>query len=382
MCRGGWGVSAITRIGGNAEGMARYRAGETLADDVRVRIAGREWGGDELLDYVFHHGALPGRLGSAAVEQLRSALKVPRGIPWAAAIFPIHGEIAALQFLFVLEGGYSPPALRGLKVGNFGAERREDTAALAAEAAAIRFGTPDAAETLQAKRETLHRIAEFIGRPARDWLAAHGDPTDALFVAYGRPIRSASAASQFTTDWSLVKRKAAARSWTRLTGVTAGDGSIPSVMRLRTGGPPLGERRLLVRVETDAGIEVYDFSDLAYLPSQWVEPLCAAFGRLAGPGGEWRAKDIVLAGSGILRRLARELPATNPGLTAIGRHHQRDMGTVAQTRPSRARQVRARRSISRNRCSRRRGGSAPPTRHCQAGRPPPRCQTLGGGRPN
>ena len=310
-------VSAITRIGGNAERMARYRAGETPADDVRVRIAGREWSGDELLDYVFHHGALPGRLGSAAVEQLRSALKVPRGIPWAAAIFPIQGESAALQFLFVLEGGYSPLALRGLKVGDFGTERREDTAALAAEAAAIRFGTPDAAETLQAKRETLHRIAEFIGRPARDWLAAHGDPTDALFVAYGRPIRSASAASQFTTDWSQVNRQVAARSWTRLTGVTAGDGSIPSVMRLRAGGPPLGERRLLVRVETDAGIEVYDFSDLAYLPSQWVEPLCAAFGRLAGPGGEWRAKDIVLAGSGILRRLARELPATNPGLTAI-----------------------------------------------------------------
>ena len=61
----------------------------------------------------------------------------------------------------------------------------------------------------------------------------------------------------------------------------------------------------------------YDFSELAYLPSQWVEALCAAFRRLTGPGGAWQAKDVALAGSGILRRLARDLRATNSGLTAI-----------------------------------------------------------------
>ena len=88
-------------------------------------------------------------------------------------------------------------------------------------------------------------------------------------------------------------------------------------MRLRTGGLPVGEIRILVRAETDAGIVDYDFSELSYLSSQWVEALCAAFRRLTGPGGAWQAKDVALAGSGILRRLARELPATSSGLTTV-----------------------------------------------------------------
>ena len=95
----------ITRIGGNAERVARYRAGEKTMDEGRVRIAGRGWGFDELADYLFRHGVLPGKLKGTNLEQLRGALKVPRNHAWKAALFPIVGEIAALQFLFVLEGG-------------------------------------------------------------------------------------------------------------------------------------------------------------------------------------------------------------------------------------------------------------------------------------
>ena len=198
-----------------------------------------------------------------------------------------------------------------MKVGAFGAERHEDPEALADEATAIRLGTTGAAETLQAKREILHRIAEFVGRPARDWLTAHGRPTDALFVAYARE------AGQFTTDWSKRERAMAALSWTRLTGIKAADDAFPSLTRLRTAGLPVGEIRIHVRAETDAGIVDYDFSELAYLPAQWVEALCAAFRRLTGPGGEWKATDVALTGSGVLRRLARDLPATNTDLTTI-----------------------------------------------------------------
>ena len=165
----------------------------------------------------FHHGVVPGSMSHIARRRLRGALKIPPRSRWKAALFPIAGEIAALQFLFVLEGGYNPPSLQGMKVGAFGAERHEDPAALAAEAAAIRLGTPGAAETLQAKRETLHRIAEFAGRPARDWLAARGHPTDALFVAYNHTSNSAPA-RQFTTNWSAPQRTFALISWSRLTG--------------------------------------------------------------------------------------------------------------------------------------------------------------------
>ena len=301
----------ITRIGGNAERVARYRAGEKTMDEVRVRIARRERSYDELLDYVFCHGGLPDRLWGELPEQLRGALKMPPGVQWKAALFPLPREIAALQFLFVLEGGYSPLSLRGMKVGAFGAERHEDPAALAAECAAIRLGTPGAAETLQAKRELLHRIAEFVGRPARDWLAAHGRPTDGLFVAYARGV------GQFTTDWSATKQTVAARSWVRLTGIKPQDGAFPSLRRLRTGGLPVGEIGTLVRADTDAGIVDYDFGDLAYLPAQWVGALCAAFERLTKPGGKWHAADVALAGSGVLRRIARDLPAASPGLTTI-----------------------------------------------------------------
>ena len=308
--------SLITRIGGNAEKRARYLAGETPTDEVRVWIAGREWPSGEVLDYVFHHGVEPGSMSHIARRRLRGALKMPPRSRWKAALFPIAGEIAALQFLFVLEGGYNPPSLQGMKVGAFGAERHEDPAALAAEAAAIRLGTPGAAETLQAKRERLHRIAEFIGRPARDWLAARGHPTGALFVAYSHASKSAPA-RQFTTNWSAPERAFAFKSWSSLTGIRADDGSVPSIVRLRSDGPPVGEIRVPVRGEADDDVRDRDFSDLAYLPSQWIEPLCGAFGRLAGPGGEWRAKDVVLAGSGVLRRVARELPLANPGLTTI-----------------------------------------------------------------
>ena len=205
--------STITRIGGHAERVARYRAGEKTMDEGRVWIAGREWGFEELAAYLFRHGVLPGQLNGIRPEQLRGALKVPRNHAWKAALFPISGEIAALQFLFVLEGGYSPASLRDMRVGVFGTERHEDPAALAAEAAALRLGTTGAAETPQAKRELLHRIAEFVGRPARDWLTAHGRPTDALFVGYARK------AGQFTTDWSPRAQFNAAKSWTSLTGI-------------------------------------------------------------------------------------------------------------------------------------------------------------------
>ena len=308
-----WLVSelTITRIGGNAERVARYRAGENTMDEGRVRIKGRAWGFEGLADYLFRHGVLPGQLTSIAQEQLHGVLQVPRNHAWKAALFPIVGEIAALQFLFVLEAGYSPLSLQGLKVGAFGAECQEDPEALTAEAAAVRLGRPGAAEARQAMRQLLHRIAEFVGRPARDWLAARGRPTDALFVAY------ATGAGRFTTDWSKFNPAVAAASWVRLTGIKAQDGAFPSLARLRTGGLPGDETRILVRAETDAGIVDYDFSDLAYLPSQWVEAFCAAFARLTGPGGAWQAKDVALAGSGILRRLARDLPATNPGLITI-----------------------------------------------------------------
>ena len=157
----------------------------------------------------------------------------------------------------------------------------------------------------------LHRIAALVGQPARDWLAEQGRPTDALFVAY------ASGAGRFTTDWSEFRPAVAARSWVRLTGIKAQDGAIPSLARLRTSRLPGDETPSLVRAETDAGIVDYDFNELAYLPSQWVEAFCLAFARLTGPGGAWHAKDVALTGSGILRRLARDLPATNPGLTTI-----------------------------------------------------------------
>ena len=49
-----------------------------------------------------------------------------------------------------------------------------------------------------------------------------------------------------------------------------------------------------MRAETDAGIVDYDFNELAYLPSQWVEAFCVAFARLTGPGGAWHAKDVAL----------------------------------------------------------------------------------------
>ena len=303
--------ATITRIGGNGERVARYRAGEKTMDEGRARIKGREWGIEDLADYVFRHGVLPGRLTTIPQKQLYGLLQVPRKHEPKAALFPIVGEIAALQFLFVLEGGYSPLALRGMKVGAFGAERHEDPEALTAEAAAVRLGRPVAAKTRQAMRQLLHRIAEFVGRPARDWLAARGRPTDALFVAY------ASGVGRFTTDWSKFNPAVAAASWVRLTGIRAQDGAIPSLARIRTGGPAGDETRILVRAETDAGIVDYDFSDLAYLPSLWVEAFCVAFERLTGPGGAWHAKDVALAGSGILRRLARDLPATNPGLTMI-----------------------------------------------------------------
>ena len=112
--------STITRIGGNAERVARYRAGEKTMDEGRVRIAGRVWGFDELADYLIRHGVLPGQLTSIAQRQLRGVLKVPGNYAWKAALFPIAGEIAALQFLYVLSGGYSPVSLRDMKVGAFG----------------------------------------------------------------------------------------------------------------------------------------------------------------------------------------------------------------------------------------------------------------------
>ena len=45
--------ATITRIGGNAERVARSRPGEKTMDEGRVRIKGREFGIEDLAHYVF-----------------------------------------------------------------------------------------------------------------------------------------------------------------------------------------------------------------------------------------------------------------------------------------------------------------------------------------
>ena len=292
---------ATNRIANNVDLRARFRSGDQLIDDVRIRIKGEECGAGQALEYLSRWGKLPARVHPLSqVAPLREYLGVT-GRNFSDALFLSIGELCALEILFVAEAGYRPDLLREMEVGELGA-CEFDSSALVAQDRKSRAGAPDFPKTLAATRARLHGIGEFLTQPTRQTLAALGHETNLLFVARAAASSSRALAGLFITGRDEWGRRAIA--WQRLTGAGGADGNRPALKRLRTA----------VRPSDESGI--CDFPDLQMAPDL-VMSLGAAYRRLTAPGGEWSSSEAAQAGAGLLHRFVREITALNPGVAAL-----------------------------------------------------------------
>ena len=309
--------SACIRIAASRDVLACLDSGTQSADEVRVRIGGKEWSGRAILKHISRWGKMPDG-NRENLSALRKYLCVGEQ-GYSAALFPSAGEIFALQILFVTAGSYPDTVLNEMEVGEFGV-CEFDPASLLAEGDESHAVTPGPPHTVSVARARLHGIAEFLTQGVRETLATLGHGTNRLFVASATTRKSSDPTGSFVTDWS--RAHWAARSWQRLTGVGDSDGAPPNLKRLladvRPSDTPAGSGTLSVHVTGDDGgdLGTDDFTDLR-VPTDLVAPLCAALTRLSGPGGEWRSREAFRAGAGILRRIVRELTATNPGVVAL-----------------------------------------------------------------
>ena len=229
-----------------------------------------------LADYLFRHGVLPGQLTSIAQE---TTAQRPPGAAEpcveGSSLPDRLGEIAALQFLYrvsrvdtvrslyrAYEGwrvrGRVPGGSRSTHCGGRRGSPRQTGCCGSASGDA-----PVASSDRRVRRAASPRLAGGTGSPDRRTV---------------RGVRNCEA-GQFTTDWSTVQSgRRRLHSWVQSHG-DQGPGwrhSEPGEVTDRRASRRR-DTQILVRAETDAGIMDYDFSDLAYLPSQWVEAFCAAF---------------------------------------------------------------------------------------------------------
>ena len=317
-----WGLiaPAVDRLHSNTEALDLYRSGNEPSDAPRARIRLDGWrSAGEVLDHIARFGEMPGAIRDGARE-LRAFLGVPRSLV-KHALFLRTGEVLALQILLVAECGHAPETLHDLEVGSLGISAADSELAAFVDSTLLE-NPPDPRDSLQQRRTRVHRIAEFLTRPARETLAALGHPTDLLLIAGARsrdwgprtfpagfiaPLRGAGPAA----DWQL------------LTGVECAGGTPPALTRLSPAArpnlslegvaTPVFTGRHEVRDESDTD----DFSDLTAV-HPWSAPLVEAYWRLAGRDGKWRSPEAAHTGAGVLRRVVRELAAAYPYIEALG----------------------------------------------------------------
>ena len=246
---GAWRVvdAARSRIEGNVEFLARYRAGETPADPELLKTRKKAWTRGAWLDCLSLTGRAPSSYGIPADtgRQNRAVVGVAAGRPLKEALFLTGGEVFALMALFVCEGGYNGAVLSSMTVsGGRADDRKFDDPVHLVEMDKPRRGA-DArffSNAFAGERAVLWDMAVSLTQPARETLATLGHPTDTLFISVASMNRSAHPTGLFRTDWS--GRHGPVSTWSRSVQVTGDDGSPLRVTltRLRLSEQVLNER--------------------------------------------------------------------------------------------------------------------------------------------
>ena len=219
--------AAWSRIGTNAEILARYRAGETTPDCETLRTRERVWPRAEWLDCLSRTGEPPGTRSRSAdsASANRAAVGVKEHEPLKQALFLTGKEIFALMVLFVCRWGYNGETLCSMTVSDTRADDRDadDPVHLVELDKPRRRDARYFSNALSGKGATLWEVAVSMTQPARETLATLGHPTDELFVAAVTCNRTAHPTGLFLTDWAK-GRGADISSWSGAVQVTGDDG--------------------------------------------------------------------------------------------------------------------------------------------------------------
>ena len=272
--------AAWSRIGPNAEIVARHRAGETTPDCETLRTRERVWTRAEWLDHLSRTGDPPGpRVRSAeAMAANRAAVGVGKGRQLREALFLTGKEVFALMVLFVCERGYNGEVLNSMTVSGPRADDRDaDDPAHTVELDKPRRGADRYfSNTFSGKGAALWEAAVSMTQPARETLAALGHPTDSLFIAAFTRNRTTHPTTLFRTNWSKAQGGDIS-AWSGAVQVTGDDGHpLPvTLSRLRLSEQVLNEKS-----------------------SQNSEAVSSRVYRSPDPQTRARAREVVLQGQG------------------------------------------------------------------------------------
>lgn len=223
-------LATYSRIVPNAEYVGMYRAGAEPDDAPRWLLSDEEWSKGQLLDYIARTGRLPEAYLDAGTEVSARARAALGCGPWLGArtsLFPRTSEIFAVAALIACERGWTKKSIMSLALSSAepitdGAGRRiayRITLDKPRRGPQRRYDT----EYLTGRQAQLWEMAVALTQPAREALAALGDPTDQLLIAASPSSETSHPTGVFVTDW--LTQSPGSKWWRRKAQLVGDDGA-------------------------------------------------------------------------------------------------------------------------------------------------------------